>query len=206
MARVLLTFAHPAFQTSRVHRRLVSQASGIEGLTLNDLYEAYPDYDVDVEREKRLLLDHDVIVWQHPLYWYSVPPLLKQWMDLVLEHGWAYGSTGTALRGKVVLSVVSAGGPESAYLPTGHNRNTIPELLRPLERTASLCGMDYLPPWVVFGTHRLSGDEIAAHGERYRDLLRWLVAGGHTRLRERPDLLSSLPLSAPAASTDRSAP
>jgi glutathione-regulated potassium-efflux system ancillary protein KefG len=131
-----------------------------------------------------------VVVWQHPLYWYSVPPLLKQWMDLVLEHGWAYGSRGTALQGKSLLSAVSAGGPAHAYAATGHNRYTIPELLRPLERTALLCGMDFLPPWVVFGTHRLSEEDIRRRAEDYEGLLRWLVSDGHRDLPvPRPELL-----------------
>jgi len=168
-------------------------------VTLNDLYEAYPEYDVDVEREQELLLTHDVVVWQHPFYWYSVPPLLKQWMDLVLEHGWAYGSRGTALQGKFVLSAISAGGTATAYAPTGHNRYTIPELLHPLERTALLCGMDYLPPWVVFGTHRLSPEDIRVRAAEYETVLRWLVSDGHLDLPEpRPPLLNDVPLALPA--------
>jgi glutathione-regulated potassium-efflux system ancillary protein KefG len=179
MARVLVVFAHPSLQTSRVQSRLVARAPEVEGVTLNDLYEAYPDYDVDVEREQALLLEHDVIVWQHPFYWYSVPPLMKQWIDLVLEHGWAYGSQGTKLHGKNVLSVISAGGPAEAYSEDGYNRFSARQFLAPLEQTARLCGMTYLPPWFVFGTHRLSPQDIEGHADRYEALLRRLVADGH---------------------------
>lgn len=179
MARVLVIFAHPTLHKSRVQRQLIERAPRVEGVTVRDLYELYPDYDVDVKREQGPLEDHDVIVWQHPLYWYSTPPLLKQWIDLVLEHGWAYGSTGTALQGKRLLSVISAGGSATAYCEEGYNRFSVRQLLTPLEQTARLCGMEYLPPWVVFGTHRLELDAIREHAERYEELLRWLVADGH---------------------------
>ena len=48
MARVLVLFAHPAFQKSRIHRELVVAARRVDGVTFHDLYEAYPDFDVDV--------------------------------------------------------------------------------------------------------------------------------------------------------------
>ena len=66
----------------------------LRGVTFHDLYELYPDFDVQVEQEQELLISHDMIILQHPFYWYSCPPLLKQWIDLVLEHGWAYGKEG----------------------------------------------------------------------------------------------------------------
>lgn len=171
MARVLLLFAHPALEKSRVHRRLVREAPGLPGVTFHDLYEAYPDFDVDVPREQELLLAHDLIVLQHPFFWYSTPPLVKQWEDLVLEHGWAYGSQGRALEGKRMLSLITAGGGAAAYEPEGYNRFTIRELLAPIEQTARLCRMEYLPPYVIFGTHRMTGEDIERAAERYRHLL-----------------------------------
>ncbi|MHC5048843.1 MAG: NAD(P)H-dependent oxidoreductase, partial [Planctomycetota bacterium] len=102
--RILVLFAHPAFEKSRVNRRLVGAIEQLEGVTVNDLYESYPDFDVDVEREQELLVAHEVLVLQHPLYWYSAPALLKEWIDLVLEHGWAYGAGGDALLGKKAMS------------------------------------------------------------------------------------------------------
>lgn len=146
MARVLVLFAHPALEKSRVHRRLIREAPATPGVTVQDLYEAYPTFDIDVPYEQALLTAHDLIVFQHPFFWYSTPALLKQWEDLVLEHGWAYGSRGNALAGKRVLSVITAGGGATAYAPEGFNRYTVRELPRPIEQTARLCKMEYLPP------------------------------------------------------------
>jgi glutathione-regulated potassium-efflux system ancillary protein KefG len=167
MTRILLLFAHPALEKSRVHRHLIQRLPRLAGLTVQDLYEAYPDFDVDVPREQELLLTHDLILLQHPFYWYSTPALLKQWQDLVLEHGWAYGSTGTALRGKRMSSVVTTGGAAAAYTPEGLNRFSVRELLAPIEQTARLCGMEYLPPYLIQGTHRMTQPDIDAAAGRF---------------------------------------
>lgn len=177
MARVLILFAHPALERSRIHRVLLRHVPSSPDLTVHDLYEAYPRLDIDVAHEQQLLSDHDVIVFQHPFYWYSTPPILKQWQDLVLEHGWAYGSEGTALQGKSFLPVISAGGTPQAYCAEGYNRFTVRQLMAPIEQTAKLCGMRFLPPWVVFGTHRMPDEAIARAGHEYQALIEALLAG-----------------------------
>ena len=98
--RVLILFAHPALHRSRVNRALVRLVRERRDVTFHDLYGLYPDYDVDRVHEQELLLRHDLLVLQHPLYWYSTPALVKRWIDVVLEHSWAYGAGGEALRGK----------------------------------------------------------------------------------------------------------
>jgi glutathione-regulated potassium-efflux system ancillary protein KefG len=148
-----------------------------DALTFHDLYEAYPRLDIDVAREQELLSAHDVIVLQFPFYWYSTPPMLKQWEDLVLEHGWAYGSKGTALRGKTMLCALSTGGREGAYHPGGYNRFTVRQLLVPVEQTARLCGMRFLPPWIAYGAHAMNEADIGDVGARYAVLLDGLLDG-----------------------------
>jgi len=171
---VLVLFAHPALEKSRVNRPLLAAARGVDGVHVHDLYEAYPDFHIDVGREQTLLVEHDVVVLQHPFYWYSTPALVKEWFDLVLEHGWAYGRKGTALRGKRLLNVVTTGGREDAYCEAGRNRFTVRQLLAPVEQTARLCGMRYLPPFVVHGTLAIDADEVDAHVADYRRLLEGL--------------------------------
>lgn len=169
--RILVLFAHPALERSRVHRRLLTAPLGVSGVHLRDLYELYPDLDIDVAAEQAVLTEHDVVVFQHPLYWYSAPPIVRQWQDLVLEHGWAYGRGGTALSGKLTFHVLSSGGSAEAYRPEGYNRYTIAELLRPFEQTARLCRMEWLPPYAVHGTHRMTEPALEAHVASYRRLL-----------------------------------
>lgn len=174
---VLVLFAHPAIRKSRVNRRLVEAIQEVEGVTVNDLYEAYPDLNIDIAREQELLSNHDVVVFQYPFFWYSTPAILKEWQDLVLEHGWAYGHEGHALDGKNLLNAITTGGHESEYCETGANRFSMKQLLAPIEQTARLCGMDYLPPFVIHGTFRLTDLEIDDRAVDYRRLIEGLRDG-----------------------------
>ncbi|MGC4119472.1 MAG: NAD(P)H-dependent oxidoreductase [Myxococcales bacterium] len=132
---------------------------------------------MDVPAEQVRLLAHELIVLQFPLYWYSVPPLLKQWFDLVLTHGWAYGTGGTALRGKVLLAAVTTGGRETAYTPDGLNHHTLSEFLFPVEQTARMCGLEWWAPFLVQGTHLLDEASIARAAAEYRLALEHLRDG-----------------------------
>jgi glutathione-regulated potassium-efflux system ancillary protein KefG len=178
MNKVLILFAHPRFEKSKTNRALLAGVDKIDGVTLHDLYEHYPDFNIDVEREKDLLLAHEVIIWHHPLYMYSAPAILKQWMDLVLEYGWAHGSRGNALKDKRIFNALTAGGARDSYAANQHNRFTLREFLVPFEQTAVLCKMIYLPPFVVHGTHLLTDQQLAFHAALYHELLGRLVADG----------------------------
>jgi glutathione-regulated potassium-efflux system ancillary protein KefG len=175
--KILIVFAHPRFEKSLNNAILVEHIPKIQNITFHDLYEKYPDFNIDVEYEKKLLLEHQIIIWQHPFYWYSSPALLKQWLDIVLEFGWAYGPGGNALQGKIVFNSITSGGQRGAYSKEGHNRFTIQELLTPFDQTAVLCKMIYLPPFALHGTHRISKEEILQTAKTYEILLRKLVDG-----------------------------
>lgn len=175
--KILILFAHPALQKSRIHRVLTEVAKSLEGVTLNDLYERYPDFFIDIRYEQRLLLDHDLFIWQYPLYWYNCPSLMKEWMDLVLEHNFAYGRNGNALRGKKVMVAISTGGGPGVYRETGSNHYTIRQFLAPFHQSALLCGMEFLPPFVIHSSHLLKETDIEHAGEQYRQLLTGLLTG-----------------------------
>ncbi len=175
--RILILFAHPALQKSRVNRVMMETVQALRGVTFHDLYQVYPDFHIDVKREQSLLTTHEIIAFHYPFLWYSVPALLKEWKDLVLEHGWAYGRDGNALRGKMCLSVITTGAREASYCREGDQHFTMRDLLAPLEQTARLCGMDYLPPFVVHGTHEMTERVIREHAEDYRRTLEALRDG-----------------------------
>jgi glutathione-regulated potassium-efflux system ancillary protein KefF len=170
--QVLVIVAHPQLEHSRVNRRLLDAAVGVaarsEGrIAVRDLYALYPDYLIDVASEQRLLSQARLVVWQHPIHWYHMPPLMKLWVDEVLGFGWAYGPGGTALQGKDLWLVASTGGPQDSYQPQSYNRYFFDAFLPPYEQTAALCGMRFLPPLVLHGAHRVTPDEIDAHAQVY---------------------------------------
>ena len=179
---ILIQFAHPHPRRSRANRALLAAVEGLEGVIVNDLYQIYPDFHIEVEREQALLREADLIVFQHPIYWYSAPALLKQWQDNVLEYGFAFGKGGDALHGKQLLSVVSFGHKEEDYRSDGYDQFTVAELLRPYQRTAAHCGMGYLPPLAFFRAHKMTETQQQAAADSYRArlaVLREQLGGDH---------------------------
>ncbi|SLN17527.1 General stress protein 14 [Pseudoruegeria aquimaris] len=172
MARLLLYYAHPGHRHSRANRAMWEAAQQVTGISRVDLYATYPRFDIDIEAEQARLLEHDVILFQFPLFWYSTPSLVKEWIDLVLEHGFAYGAGGTQLEGKAMMLAVTAAGPESAYRPEGYQHHDLRTFLTPLEQTARLSKMHFLPPYVLYGALKAAAaDALSPHAEGYRALL-----------------------------------
>jgi glutathione-regulated potassium-efflux system ancillary protein KefF len=170
-ADVLVLVAHPQLQQSRANRQLLRAARALPGVQVRDLYALYPDYLIDTEAEQAALAQARLVVWQHPIHWYSMPPLMKLWVDEVLTFGWAYGPGGQALRGKDLWLVASTGGAEDSYRPQSYNRYFFDAFMPPYEQTAALCGMRFLPPLLLHGAHRIGADEIAAHAGVYAERL-----------------------------------
>ena len=176
---VLVLAAHPQMEQSRINRAMLQAAAGAAAasngrIELRDLYALYPDYFIDGAAERARLAAARLVVMQCPVHWYSLPPLLKLWLDEVLAFGWAYGPGGAALQGKDLWLALSTGGSQQAYSPEGHNRYFFDAFLPPMEQTAALCGMRFLPPLLLHGAHHASEAEIAAHAALYAErLTRW---------------------------------
>lgn len=175
---ICLLYAHPYPDRSRANRALLSAAARVPEVSARSLYDLYPDFAIDVEEEQAALSRAHVLVFQHPLYWYSVPGLLKHWFDKVLARGWAYGEGGQALRGKRCLWAVTVGGDEASYAPGQSHGRPFDDYLPPLEQTARFCGMDWEPPFVLHAAHKLTSRELDGEAERYRIRLAALTAQG----------------------------
>ncbi|HAZ76970.1 MULTISPECIES: glutathione-regulated potassium-efflux system ancillary protein KefG [Enterobacteriaceae] len=172
-ARVLLLYAHPESQDSVANRVLLKPAMQLNNVTVHDLYAHYPDFFIDIPREQALLREHDVIVFQYPLYTYSCPALLKEWLDRVLTRGFASGPGGNQLAGKRWRCVITTGEPESAYRYDGLNRYPLSDILRPFELTAAMCHMQWMTPFIVYWARRQPKEELASHAKAYGD---WLAS------------------------------
>ena len=172
MYKILVLFAHPALQKSLAHKSLFNEIQNIEGITCHELYDAYPDSFIDIKHEQTLLLNHDIIVFQFPLYWYSCPAILKEWQDLVLEHGFAYGENGDKLAGKKLMLAISTGGSANSYSDSGYNEHDISEFLLPFSQMSKICNLEYLPPFVLHDIHkRHESQHIARKAAEYRQQL-----------------------------------
>lgn len=158
---MLIIHAHPRPSQSRVVTDLLAVLAAQPGARVRSLYALYPDFDIDVEAEQQALLSTQHLVWLAPLHWYSVPALMKHWIDQVLSHGWAYGPGGEALKGKACWWVTSAGGAESAYAEQREHGHAFAQYTHPIEQTARFCGMHWWPPFVVHGGHVAAPETMA---------------------------------------------
>jgi glutathione-regulated potassium-efflux system ancillary protein KefG len=163
--KTLVIVAHPNLTESKINKIWVNRLNQENEITVHDLYSEYPGGKINVEREQHLLLEHDRIVFQFPFYWYSSPSLLKEWQDVVLTYGWAYGSQGTKLRGKDFILAISTGGPEAAYQAGGYNQYSMSELTKPFQATANLTGMRFLPTFTAQGVRFLTNEQIRETAE-----------------------------------------
>jgi glutathione-regulated potassium-efflux system ancillary protein KefF len=173
---ILVIYAHPYPRRSRASRHLAEAIHDLPGLAMHSLYERYPDFDIDIAAEQAALEQARLVVWLHPLYWYSVPGLMKHWFDKVLAFGWAYGPDGTALRGKHCLWVPTSGGDAQAYSESGMHEHPFADFVLPVEETARFCGMHWEPPQVVHGAHQISDAQLDSQAQALRRrLLDWLA-------------------------------
>lgn len=162
----LVIVVHPDLAESRINKRWVQELKKQSGVTVHNLYEVYPDEQINAAQEQELLEQHDRIVLQFPFYWYSTPSLLKKWLDKVLTYGWAYGSEGGKLQGKELLIALSAASVEENYQHDGRNRYTIEELLRPL-KLYYMIGVKLLPYFVQYGAAVLTDEQLDQSAQKY---------------------------------------
>lgn len=174
MSHILVIGAHPDLSHSQVNRALAEglRSAALPGVHYRDLYALYPDYLVDIAAEQAALEAAQLVVWQHPVQWYSMPALMKLWVDEVLAFHWAYGPGGRALKGKDLWLVATTGGTEDSYRPDRYNRYFFDAFLTPYDQTAVVCGMRFLPPLVLHGAHRADRAAIDAHVATFIDRLR----------------------------------
>ena len=172
--KIQVLLAHPALDRSCVNRLMADAITDESDIELVDIYQRYPDGMINVAAEQARLQEVDLLVLQHPFYWYSAPSLLKEWLDLVLAYGFAYGDGADALSGKFVMSAISAGAPERAYCEAGYNQQSIATLLTPFQQTFHYCEMRWLRPLLKFGAiSGITEEEASIHATAYQ---RWLCA------------------------------
>lgn len=170
MKTTIFTF-HPQLKNgSRINVTLANQAR-TSGFEIRDMYDLYPDFQIDVAAAQASLEATDRIVLQFPIYWYQAPALMKQWFDAVFEYGWAYGSTGKALQDKEILLVASFGAEQDDYTADGRLQATIKEILKPITTIQYLTDLTFLEPFVLTGTLNLADEELEKHAKDYISVL-----------------------------------
>ncbi|MDO3410413.1 NAD(P)H-dependent oxidoreductase [Saccharibacillus sp. CPCC 101409] len=176
--KTLVILAHPNLNVSRVNRRWKEELlRHADRITLHELYPEYPDWTIDAAREQRLLEEHERVVLQFPLYWYSYPPLLKKWFDDVFAYGWAYGSSGDRLKGKQIGLAMSIGDKRRNYEPDGSVSFTVEEVIVPFTASLRHVGATALPHFAAFGASFGASDEEIKRSAK--DYARYVLSEDH---------------------------
>lgn len=149
--KILILYAHERHENSSINKPMVEAIDGLNGVTLVDLYREYPDFNIDQKKETQRLFDHDIIIFQFPMHWYSTPSILKEYQDRIILAEHAYSPKGKAFIGKYFFCTLSTGGTEENFGPGSRNNYTVREMLVPIEQTFRAVGMTYLPPFVIYG-------------------------------------------------------
>ncbi|MBR8463263.1 NAD(P)H-dependent oxidoreductase [Campylobacter sp. faydin G-24] len=171
--KTLLLLSHTYFDGSKVNRALFDAVKGLPDVTARHLEEIY-GFDIrsfDIATEHALIESADRIIMQFPIFWFSMPALLKAYIDEVFTHGWAYGSDGNALVGKELQVVVTTGSDISAYSKQGSNKYSVDEFLLSLRGTAGYCGMTFNKIFVVDGVLGISDERLNAFCLKYKKLV-----------------------------------
>lgn len=178
--KILINLFHPNLDQSRGNKALLTAASKLPNVTIRNLYTEYPDFKVNAAVEQELLLAHEIIVFQHPMYWLSSPALMKQWQDTVLEKGFAFPpGEGDKLAGKIWQSVVTVGGPKEGYTKDGPFQADFDDILLPFRLTATYCSMQWQTPFTITsvmpeddaGMRAITQEELQAKVTEYIALL-----------------------------------
>jgi len=167
---ILVLYAHPHPDRSIGGKALLEAVRDLPRLEVRSLYDLYPDFAIDAAAERAALATARLVVWQHPMYWYGVPALMKLWFEVVLTEGWAFG-TRQALAGKDCMWVATTGGGPDAFSPNGRHAYPFETFVPPVRQTARYCGMNFLDPVVVHGAHRLDASALALRSAEYRKIL-----------------------------------
>jgi len=164
--RILVVSGHPDLDSaSTANCRILNKLSETNlDLNIRRLDQTNKGFNVDVAVEQEALLDADLVVLQTPMYWYSVPALLKNWIDQVFTYGFAYGKTGNKLKGKGFMMSMTISSPFGCYQTLGYNNFTVGELLNPLKQTALMSQMIYQEPVLSYGVLYFPGIVGTAEG------------------------------------------
>lgn len=167
--KTLVILAHPNIENSKINKRWKEELLKYsDKIVIHEIYKKYPDWNIDVSKEQKLIEAYDNIIFQFPLYWYSYPPLLKKWLDEIFTHGWAYGSKGHKLKNKKMGVAVSIGDKKENYLPEGSVTFTVDEIMVPFKASLIHVGAVHSGDFSIFGaSYQASDKDINQSAEDY---------------------------------------
>lgn len=167
MKTVVLLF-HPDMQHSLVNKKLVEAADQKRSVTIRDMYALYRGQPIDVDEERRILVNADRVVLQFPLKWYDAPTLVQRWKEAVFDDYWLHsGKSGqSVLANKELLLAVAYSEPSYDFTRNGKYRTTINELLKPFQVLSIHLGMQFCQPFTIYEL-----DDLQKSSKEYAEMI-----------------------------------
>jgi len=175
MSKTLIVLAHPNIENSVGNKTVINAVKDLKNVSVRDLTVLYPDFNIDVKAEQEAMAQADLIILQYPIYWYNMPPILKQWFDKVLTYGFAFGE-GSKVTGKSIMASVTVGSPEKSY-PEGE----MERLLIAIKASANFCKLNYLPNVASYGIYSSPNQDeaskslVLASAQAHADKLKTII-------------------------------
>ena len=176
-SKALVIVAHPHLKQSVANKRIIESLKDMEHVTIHNLYDNYPYFHIDVKKEQNLLRAHNLIVFQHPFLWYSMPALLKLWVDEVLTSGFAYGPNGDELKSKMFQLSITAGGDIDTFQDQGTHRHSVDQFLTGYKQICHFCQMRWLEPLVLYGSRRSESEHLVNHINEIKNAIQVQLTG-----------------------------
>ncbi|MBL4592588.1 MAG: NAD(P)H-dependent oxidoreductase [Flavobacteriales bacterium] len=139
MSKTLMILTHPKIDESIGNRIISNVIAKQENTEVRHLDKLYPDFKINIKAEQEALLKADTIIIQYPIFWYSTPAILKQWIDQVIQFGFAFGDDNYNLEGKKLIASFTIGSPVKDY-----PQEIIDKIIFHLQGLAEYCKMEYV--------------------------------------------------------------
>lgn len=170
MKKTLVIFAHPYFEYSNANKELIKVYDGVRNLDFKDLYEEYPDFHVQPFKERKRIRDYERLIFHFPLIWFSIPPLLKLWIDEVFDMTWTM-EKNHPLQNKDAIIIVTVGGKSEHYTANGMYGTTIDELLKSLTLSLKVNQIEIKELIAVHHSDDLTKEELSEISEKIKKTL-----------------------------------
>ena len=154
----LIINGHPNYDQSNLNKKIVEWISQEQKVDVINIKELYPDFKINVKIEQERLLKYDKIILQFPIYWYSTPAIIKQYIDDVFAYGYAHG-TEYKLEGKEIVLSSTTPSPQNAYKIDGLKEMTIEQMFLPIVKTFEYMKLNYRGAIVLFDADKTSFDD-----------------------------------------------
>lgn len=172
MKNTLVLFAHPYLEFASNNKELTNFYERHQHFTFRDLYEEYPEFHIAAFKERKRIFEYDRFIFHFPIIWFGMPPLLRLWMDEVVDSRWMNEDQANPFEGKDVYFLITTRNKESTFGRESKTYYTIEELISSLIATMKLFGATIHEPYVVYESENLNKKEIVLHKQHFAEILK----------------------------------